>query len=166
MTQHLYELTNEYNSLIALLEDSEIDEQTLKNKLLETKGEMEFKFESLGKIILELDAKFEIISKEIDRLTNRSKTFKNRKEWLKSYVLQEMQIIGKDKIEGDILTLSLAKNPMSIEIVDENLVPDEFKEQVITYKIDKKKIADRVKDTGEIPNGINVITDKKSLRIR
>lgn len=166
MTQHLYELTSDYNNLVVLLEEPEVDEQTLKNKLLEITGEMNFKFENLGKIILELDAKFNVISEEIDRLTKRKRTTDNRKEWLKSYVLQEMQVIGQDKIEGDILTLTLTKNPMSIEIIDENLVPDEFKEQVITYKIDKKKIADRVKDTGEIPNGINVINDKKSLRIR
>jgi hypothetical protein len=78
-----------------------------------------------------------------------------------------MLATGVDKIPGQLATVSLQTNPMSIVVIDQNLVPKEYQTLIPEqWQVNKKMIADHVKNTGEIPNGIEVIKDKKSVRIR
>ena len=63
-------------------------------------------------------------------------------------------------------TLSIAKNPISVEIENENEIPDKFKQEVITIKIDKTAIKNHFKETGELIPGTKIIDDKTSLRIK
>ena len=62
--------------------------------------------------------------------------------------------------------MTIANNPISVEIVNEDAVPDEYKQVITTTKVDKKAITDNFKATGEIPDGVNIITQNTSLRIK
>ena len=62
--------------------------------------------------------------------------------------------------------MSIAKNPISVEIVNEDEIPSEYKQEVVTTKVDKKAIADNFRDTGEIIPGVNINTQNTSLRIK
>ena len=77
-----------------------------------------------------------------------------------------MERLGLQKIETELGSLSIAKSPISVEITNEDELPDEFKQQVVTTKIDKKAIADNFKATGEIPNGVVIHTENTNLRIK
>ena len=77
-----------------------------------------------------------------------------------------MENNGFTKIETELGTLSIAKSPTSVEIVNEDEVPNEFKQEVVTIKIDKTKIKNNFKETGEIPTGVNIITTNTNLRIK
>ena len=70
------------------------------------------------------------------------------------------------KIETGLGTISIAKNPISVEIENEEEVPNEFKTIITTTKIDKTKIKDNFKETGEIPDGVKINTENTSLRIK
>ena len=73
---------------------------------------------------------------------------------------------GINKIETDLGTLSIARSPISIEIVNEEEIPDEYKEVIFTTKVDKKKIAEAFKSTGELIEGVEIHTDNTNLRIK
>ena len=70
------------------------------------------------------------------------------------------------KIETALGSLTIAKSPISVEITNEDEVPSEFKQEIVTTKIDKKAIADNFKQTGEIPNGVIINTENTNLRIK
>ena len=77
-----------------------------------------------------------------------------------------MENNGILKIETELGTLSTAKSPISVEVVNESIIPDEYKTEIITTKVDKKKIADNFKATGELIEGVIIHTDNTSLRIK
>ena len=55
---------------------------------------------------------------------------------------------------------------MSVEIENEDEIPSEFKQEIVTTKIDKTAIKNHFKETGEIVAGTRIVNDKTSLRIK
>ena len=49
---------------------------------------------------------------------------------------------------------------------NENEIPEIFKQQIVTVKIDKTAIKNHFKETGELIPGARIIDDKTSLRIK
>ena len=106
------------------------------------------------------------IDAEIKRLQDYKKAVTNRIDRYKEYVKENMQVLGIDKIETELGTISIAKSPISVDIIDEDKIPAEYKTIVQTIKVDKKAIADNFKSTGELIEGVRINTENKSLRIK
>ena len=106
------------------------------------------------------------MKEEEKRISDNRKALENKMARFKDYVKECMERNGVTKIETELGTLSIAKSPTSVEIVNEEEVPSEFKQEVVTVKIDKTKIKNNFKETGEIPNGVNIITTNTNLRIK
>ena len=100
------------------------------------------------------------------RISEQRKALENKLDNFKQYVKECMEQNGIKKIETGLGIISIAKNPISIEIENEEEVPDEFKTVITTTKIDKTKIKDNFKETGEIPDGVRINTENTSLRIK
>lgn len=64
----IYELTGEYLELMNMLEDEEVDEQTIIDTLEALDGEIENKADNYAKIIRSLESDIDGISKENNRL--------------------------------------------------------------------------------------------------
>lgn len=94
----IYELTGEYLELMDMLEDEEIDEQTIIDTLEALDGEIENKADNYAKIIRSLESDIDGISKENNRLAARKKTYENRIKWLKQNLEMCMRTIRKEKI--------------------------------------------------------------------
>ena len=106
------------------------------------------------------------IDTEIKRLQEFKKSVKAKQDKFNEYVKENMERLGLSKVETQLGILSVTKCPLSVEIVDEELVPTEYKEDVITTKIDKTALKQHFKETGELIDGVSFITDKKTLRIK
>ncbi len=106
------------------------------------------------------------MKEEEKRISDLRKGLENKLDKFKQYVKDNMDILGITKMDTELGTLSIAKNPMSIEIENEKEVPETFKQQIITTKIDKTAIKNYFKETGELIPGIKIIDDKTSLRIK
>jgi hypothetical protein len=164
---HLYELSEQYRNLIANTDTEDLTEQSVKNKLQGITEQLNNKAENIGKLVMEINAESEVIQKEIERLANRKRVAENKAEWLKSYVLTEMLSSGIEKIEGQVLTLSLRKSPPSVTVLDQTLIPEQYFRIIPENKeVNKKAILENFKTTGEILNGTSIVTDKKTLMIR
>lgn len=103
---------------------------------------------------------------EEKRISEQRKALENKIENFKSYVKECMESNGFQKIDTGLGSLTIAKNPMSVEIENEDEIPSEFKQEIITTKIDKNAIKKYIKETGEIIPGVIIVDDKTSLRIK
>ena len=103
----IYELTGEYLELMDMLEDEEIDEQTIIDTLEALDGEIENKADNYAKIILSLESDIDGISKENNRLATRKKTYENRIKWLKQNLEMYMRTIGKKKFTTDLFSFNI-----------------------------------------------------------
>lgn len=159
----LYEITNGFMSLNNNEELTEEEKNEIGVQLteaLKTKSNNIVGYYQEEKVLLEgIDA-------EIKRLQDYKKAVTNRIDRYKEYVKENMQVLGIDKIETELGTISIAKSPISVEIIDEDKIPAEYKTIVQTIKVDKKAIADNFKSTGELIEGVRINTENKSLRIK
>ena len=87
----------------------------------------------------------------------------NRQDRFNSYLLENMNALSIKKIETPVGSVTVAKSPLSVEITDESKVPEKYKTQVITTKIDKTKIKNDFKETGEVIEGVQYNTNNTHL---
>lgn len=85
-------------------------------------------------------------------------------KWLKSYLKDSMENTGITKIECPFFKLSIQKNPASVEVFDENLIPDQFKEPVTTWKIDKNAIKEALKNGETVAGAVLLNGTRLSIK--
>lgn len=146
----IYELTDEFISVMEMLEDEEIDEQTILDTLEGIEYEIEMKADGYAKMMKSLESKNKGIKDEIDRLTYRKSTFENRIDHLKKNLKMCMEAMGKKRITTDLFTFNIQKNggkrKLTFDVPEEN-IPKEFKIPQ-PDKIDGDKIRDYLKENG------------------
>ena len=165
----LYKLTEQYQAIEEMLgrEFEYVSQDEIKETLTTIKDEIEEKVSSIGKLVLELKSDIESVEAEEDRLAKRRSGYTSKMEWLKNYLLVEMQSANVLKVKKDVISVSVRDNPPSAELIDLELVPEQYV-RVIPEKRepDKKAIIEHFKDTGEIVSGVDIITNKKFVSIR
>lgn len=115
--------------------------------------------------IRNVETGLEAIDSEIKRLTDMKANAKNKLDRFKEYVKTNMTDLALEKIETPIGALRVQKNPKSVEVLDEEEVPAEYKKEKITVTVDKVAIKKNFEETGEIVPGTRIITDKTNLRV-
>lgn len=128
---------------------------SLTAELDEWRNRLDNKLEGCCKVVMNLIALEENLRKESLRFAQRATTTANRVRWLKEYMKRSLEKIGKDKFTAGLFDLRIQKNPISVEIKDEGLVPEEYRLRVELH-FNKTEIARHVQATGEIPPGIEV----------
>ena len=159
----LYKITAGFVELMESEEISELDRQQIQEELAML---LERKSESIIGFTKNIELTIEAMKIEEKRIAENRKALETKMDNFKNYVKECMENSNITKVETALGTLSIAKNPISVEIIDEEAIPERFKQQVITTKIDKKAISDSFKATGELVDGVNIITTKTSLRIK
>lgn len=161
MSISLYELSTGYKHLMTMLEET--DDPVLVETLLKaTNDQIQTKAVNIGKVTVCLDTTAELIKGEIDRLTKRYNTIKNKSQWLKDYMLRELEQMEIDNIDDPILPIKLVNNPPSVEITDEKVIPAKYAQQKITTTYSKKDMAADLKAGVEVPGA----TLKQTKRIK
>jgi hypothetical protein len=102
---------------------------------------------------------------ERQRLDNMGKSLKARIEWLKQYLMYNMQTRGENKLQFALVTVVVRDNPPSVGITDEKEVPASYTKIITEIKIDKAKILKELKEGKEI-TGCFLVTDKKRLEVK
>lgn len=159
----LYKITNGFVELMENEEITELDKQQIQEELTLL---LERKSESIIGFTKNIELTIEAMKTEEKRIADNRKALETKLDNFKNYVKECMESSGITKVETTLGTLSIAKNPISVEIVNEDTIPSEYKQEIITTKIDKKAITDTFKTTGELIEGVNIITTKTSLRIK
>lgn len=159
----LYQITSAFPALMEQEEISEEDKANIEKELTEL---LQKKSNGIIGYTRNIELTISAMKEEEKRISDNRKVLENRLAKFKEYVKECMETNGINKIQTDLGALSIAKSPISVEIINEDEVPEKYKTEVTTIKIDKKKIADDFKNTGEVINGVTIHTDNTNLRIK
>lgn len=128
-----------------MLKDLEQWQTTLKSKL-----------EACAAVVKNLQAEENMLRDEAARLLKRANHTRNRCNWLKEYIKSQLLRLNKKSFNAGIFKLRIQSSPLKVEISDVSSIPDEFKELVSEWKVDKSKIAQIVRNTGELVEGVKI----------
>ncbi|NEZ47837.1 siphovirus Gp157 family protein [Clostridium niameyense] len=159
----LYELTQNYNNLLDLIDNPEVPVEMLKESLDNIREGIEVKVENIAKVIKSIEIDVKGLKEEEKRLADRRKSLENRISSLKDYTESSMRATGLKKIKGKVFTLGIQKNAPSLEIESKKGIPTKY---FIPQepKLDKKTLLGDMKEGIEVP-GVT-IKQTESLRIR
>ncbi len=128
----LYELTEAYDTVLEMLYDPEVDEQTVIDTLDGIEGEIEEKADNYAKLIREMKADADKLAEEERRIAARRKSLESRADRLKRNLQANLEFIGKTKFKTALFTFSISPNgglqPLTItenlgEIPGKYLIP-------------------------------------------
>lgn len=157
----LYELTQNYAQLLDMVDS--LDEETFKDTLSAIEEALEIKVENTAKFVRCLDGDIEAIKLEEKRLADRRRSLETKVGNCKSYLQEQLEFAGIDKVKRPTVTVSIQANPPSILIRDESLIPTMYMVPVAP-RIDKKAILQMLKEDEEVPGC--EIQQLKSIRIK
>ncbi|WP_333876516.1 siphovirus Gp157 family protein [Methylobacter sp.] len=149
----LYELSANYLQALDFLTDPEMDLpiEAVNDTLEALGGELEDKAINVAKFFRNMEAAADAIKTAEANMAKRRKALENRVQWLKNYIKGNMELCGISDIECPHFKLSIQKNPAVVNIIDEDAIPEQFKEKVISWKIDKTAIKDAIKSGSIVP---------------
>lgn len=162
----LYNITNKFVELMDKAQDGELTEEEYNQLGEELAIELQNKSANIIGYIKNSESLLDAIKAEEKRLADMRKMGEAKLDKFKGYVKENMEKLDLKEIPTELGRLSISRNPMSVEIENEDEIPTEFKQEVTTIKIDKTAIKKHFKETGEIVPGIMIVDDKTSLRIK
>ena len=160
---NLYQLTNDYETVLNMLYDEDTDEQMVLDTLESLEGDIEDKADGYAKIIKELEEKANARKQEAKRLTTNAKVFENRINTLKQNLFNAMKQTGKTKFTTDLFSFNIAKNGGKQALTIDGDVPKEYTKTKIENDVDKIRKA--LEDGQELPFA-HLEPRGESLRIR
>ena len=125
----LYEISDAYRQIEAMLDDETIDETQLLAAIDEVHGELQAKATNIVMFIENLSATADAIKNAETRMATRRKAIENRIEHVKAYVKRCMQGASINKISCPEFTISLRKSPPRVVIDDETAIPISYLRQ-------------------------------------
>lgn len=156
----LYELTSDFQQIQSLIEEGQ---EGLEDTLESINLAIDDKLENIGKVIKNIEGEVAAFKAEEKRLAERRKTLENEIKNLKLYAEQQLKEMGERKVKAGTFTFSIQKNPASVRVEDERMIPKSFFVEVAP-KLDKSTIKKMLKDGEKIP-GVELVQGE-SLRIR
>lgn len=149
----LYEISQNYREALDVLTDPDcnLPAEVITDTLEGLQGSLEDKAVNVAKFFKNLEATADAIRQAELRMAQRRKAIEQRVAWMKDYLLANMDACGIQKIESPWFTMSIAKNPVAVDVLDEPAIPDQFVEIVTTRKINKASIKQAIEAGVEVP---------------
>lgn len=135
----LYEITNEYQTLLDYADGTELEDQKIFADTLESiQGELSIKADGYAAVIAEIDASIKKFDEEIGRLTKRRDAMKNSVARMKEALFTAMKAMELDEVKTDFHKFKIVNNggKRGLEITGD--VPDNYKR--VVYENDNEKI--------------------------
>ena len=146
---NIYELTGNYEHLLNMLYDKDVDEQAILDTLESIEGDIEDKADGYAKIIKELEAQSKARKEEAKRLTESAQTIDNRIKMLKNNLFNCMKITGKTKFTTNLFSFNIVKNGGKQPLTIDGEVPKEYTKTVIEN--DTSKIRQALENGENLP---------------
>lgn len=156
----LYELTDDFKQVQQMIEEGY---EGLEDTLESIELAIEDKLENIARLIKNIEGDIAAFKAEEKRLAERRKTLENEVKNLKQYAEEQLKATGEKKIKAGTFTFAIQKNPPSVRITDEELIPKEYYVPV-DPKLDKTKLKNLLKEGEKIP-GVELVQGE-GLRIR
>ena len=161
----LYEMTEEYRLALADLSDLDLPKDVVDDTLEGLAGEVQEKALAVGAFVLNVDADIQTLKDHKSKIDERIKALTNRNEGLKNYLRSNMEACGISKIESPMFNVSIRKPSKSVDILDKDLIPEEYIKTTITTTPIKADISKAIK-AGEMIPGAQLIDGKAGIIIK
>src|SRR6266487_394639 len=160
----LYALSDQYNTILDLLEAAEDPEGTpdLELELDRIAGSFIHKAGSIAGLVAHLEGLAIVRKAEANRLRQRADVCEARAERLRDYLCRNMEAIGQKRIETDKFTISVRSYP-HVEVSDPAQVPSDYHRVKLIDDVDKKAILATYRKDGEIVPGAEIVHGSKVL---
>lgn len=123
------------------------------------------KAESIVGYNFTLESNKNVLKQEIERLQLIYKGIEKQQDKFNTYVKENMEKLGLEKIPTAIGNLTIKKNPASVNITDERIIPVEYIKEKITTSIDKTAIKKDLKE-GKVVLGAELVETNTRLEIK
>lgn len=152
----LYELVGQYRALEALESSDDLPPEVIRDTLDGLEGQLQEKATNVGLFIRNLMSTADAIDEAAESMRMRGERLRKRAQSLNEYLKFNMQAAGISKVESPFFTLKLKKNPPTVVIDSENLIPAKFMRTPAPLPPpkpapDKKAIGDAIKAGQEVP---------------
>ena len=163
----LYEMTGELISQLSNIQERlesglEVHQDEI-DMVINLKDDTENKAIKVAKFVKNLLSDSDQFEAEIKRMQAKKKATDNLANKLKTYLLENMQVLGIDKLGDRVFSVSIRNNPLSVNVTDAVLLPKEY--QVVKVEPNKKALLDAYKKNENFNiNGV-AFTRTQSLKI-
>lgn len=134
---NLYQLTSNYETVLNMIYDEEVDEQMILDTLEAIEGEFEHKADGYAKIISELRGDAEKIKAEKQRLEKRQKSIESKANLLKENLYNSMKQIGKPNFKTELFSFNIQKSGGKQALTIDGDVPEKYTKTIIENDTDK-----------------------------
>ena len=156
MNRSLVDITRD---LVLAKNDYEIfNEEDLMARVDELYTELHQKEDGIYWLYKESEKEITLFEEQIKKLKNHTSVMKRAQERLKSLVMgtySEVKQLPKHSVFNPI---KVAQSSGAVDIIEEEDIPDEYFVEVITKKLDKKRILQELKDGARIP-GVRLVNN-------
>ena len=152
---NLYEINRDLQNMILSAIDADgVIQEGFEADIDELFKAKEEKLLNCAKYIKNEMAFVKMLKEEEDALKTRRKAIENRIEWMKKYVLSNVE--AGEKVQDSQATISTRKSE-SVEILNETLIPKELCSHIPeSWKVDKMAVKKAIKAGNEI-EGVKVV---------
>ena len=147
---NLFEISERYKNLAELVGSQDIEPEVIEEALRSVEGELSDKLQNITYIIKREESDINLIDEEIKRLQARKKAISGNVDRLKQYMFEAMKFADVKKVNTSLNTWSIAKNPASVNILDESLIDSQYIVVETVTKVDKKKLLTDLKNGLEV----------------
>lgn len=163
----LYQIANQYREILSQadqpdisLEESEALKQCVEDTLESLNLDDQFNDKALAVACFtkELEAEAQAVKQTEETLRNRRKRLEIRANWMRDYLLVQLQKVQKSELKNDQIVIKLRSCPPKIVVDSEALIPSEFKEVETTIKICKSKMLEQFRNGTDTIPGVHVET--------
>jgi len=159
----IYEIADKYRFIQQMIEEGTPPE-VFAEALRAVDGELAEKLENYAMIIKNIQSNIDGKKFEAKRLLERAKSEEESIKRMKENMQQAMEAAGQTKVKGEKFNFNVQKNPPSLKVLDENLIPQDF------VSVEEIKIIDKKAILAELKNGVEIsgveIQQGESIRIR
>ncbi len=162
----LYVIAAEHRKMVERLMDTQDDAQTIKDTIEAESYPLEVKAQNVAYAVKNLEATAEAIKAAEQEMAKRRKAMENRATNIRTYLQNCMEVAGVQKIDCPHFSLSIKKNPPSVDIFEEKLIPAEFMKQPEPPppSPDKAAIKEALKAGKEVPGAMLAAGTRLEIR--
>jgi len=164
---NIYQLSEQYLSLVSMAD--QLDEETFRDTLEAIGEALEDKLQNMVYVMRLIESDIELVKAEEQRLAASRKTMENKIQSLKNMMIDAVKVVdsetNKVQFKGNPLIKSVyIQKTKSVDIYDEELIPEDYKNEKVVVSVDKKKLLAELKKEEFIPGA--AVKETEGIRIR
>lgn len=158
----LYEISNEFQKIVDLIENCDEMTPELIAELESVSQDASAKVINIGAFIKNLEAESQSMDSYIKNMQERQAKVDKKIESLKDYLKYNMDILKLNKVESPEFDVQLRANQYSLDLFDQALIPKEYIRVKESVSISKQDIIKDLKVGCDVP-GARFVTTKSVL---